>query len=227
METKTKIILIIVLILVIVGISIGAYFMIKSTDGGDPGGGSGGDPGGGSGGDPGGGSGEDSGGDSGGGSGGGSGGVNKYRYVRVIRDGNITNGTDGTVTLTELEVYSGGVNVALNKTGITKSSSYDEVNGTNNFPDTNLTDGVTTGFNAMSTNNSARFIEWVLLDLEQEYDIDRIVMYNRVDNADTWNRFENISIELSKTSTMEDVLKMEPLTLAQGNNATVEWDVKN
>src|SRR5210317_2463781 len=77
--------------------------------------------------------------------------VEKYRYVRIIRD---KDGNDHWMNLAEVEVFSGGTNVASGKT-VTASSKYEN---SDQFPHANLVDGNKTNF--AHTNNES--VEWFL-----------------------------------------------------------------
>ena len=94
--------------------------------------------------------------------------VKKYRYVRIIRD---KDGNDHAMNIAEVEVFSGGTNVASGKT-VTASSLHSP-----EYPHANLVDGNKTNFT--HTQNEA--LEYFQIDLGQDYDIEKVVIHNRAD----------------------------------------------
>ena len=137
--------------------------------------------------------------------------VDKYRYVRIYRD---KDGDDHWINLAEVEVFSGGVNVATGKT-VTASSMYAPA-----FPHANLVDGNKTNFAV--TQNEA--VEWFLIDLGQDYEIEKVVITNRTDCCQA--RLRNTKIQLSKSSDMTSPKESRVVTTAEAPNATVTWTVK-
>ena len=92
--------------------------------------------------------------------------VQKHRYVRITSD---KEGDDHPMNLAEVEVFSGGTNVAQCKT-VTASSLYDP-----QYPHANLVDGNKTNF--AHTHNEA--LEYFQIDLGQDYEIEKVVINNR------------------------------------------------
>jgi hypothetical protein len=137
--------------------------------------------------------------------------VEKYRYVRIYRD---KEGDDHWMNIAEVEVFSGGVNVASGKT-VTASSLYGA-----GFPHANLVDGNMTNF--AHTNNEA--VEWFLIDLGQDYEIEKVVITNRTDCCQA--RLRNTKIQLSKSSDMTSPKESRVVTTAEAPNAKVTWTVK-
>ena len=137
--------------------------------------------------------------------------VDKYRYVRIYRD---KDGDNHWINLAEVEVFSGGVNVATGKT-VTARSPYAP-----QFPPANLVDGNMTNF--AHTQNEA--VEWFLIDLGQDYEIERVVITNRTDCCQA--RLRNTKIQLSKSSDMTSPKESRVVTTAEAPNATVTWSVK-
>ena len=111
----------------------------------------------------------------------------KHRYVRITRD---KEGDDHWLNLTEVEVFSGGTNVARGKT-VTASSLYDP-----QYPHANLVDGNKTNF--VATQNEA--VEWFQIDLGQDYEIEKVVIHNRSDCCQ--GRLRNTKVQLSKSADM-------------------------
>jgi hypothetical protein len=139
--------------------------------------------------------------------------VDKYRYVRIYRDQDTTD-ANHWMNIAEVEVFSGGVNVASGKT-VTASSLYGA-----GFPHANLVDGNMTNF--AHTNNEA--VEWFLIDLGQDYEIEKVVITNRTDCCQA--RLRNTKIQLSKSSDMTSPKESRVVTTAEAPNAKVTWTVK-
>jgi len=78
----------------------------------------------------------------------------------------------GCLNIAEIEVYSGGVNVAKDKS-VTQSSMYDAAK----FPSSFLVDGDRTNF----AHTSCEDIGWMMIDLGADTTIEKIVVYNRTD----------------------------------------------
>jgi hypothetical protein len=143
---------------------------------------------------------------------GGSGGSSdppKYRYVRIIRD---KDGGDHWMNLAEVEVFSGGTNVASGKT-VTQSS----ISHPGTFDPPNLVDGNKTNF--AHTNNGA--VEWFLIDLGQDYDVEKVVITNRTDCCQ--GRLRNTKIQLSKAADMSSPKESRVVTTEEGPKATITW----
>ena len=135
----------------------------------------------------------------------------KHRYVRITRD---KEGTDHWMNPAEVEVFSEGTNVAQGKT-VTASSLYAA-----QFPHTNLVDGNKTNF--AHTNNEA--VEWFLIDLAQDYEIEKVVITNRT--ACCQARLRNTKIQLSKSSDMSSPTESKVITSSEAPSATITWTVK-
>jgi len=140
--------------------------------------------------------------------------IEKYRYVRIYRDQPAVLDAGGHwMNPAEVEVFSGGVNVAAGKT-VTGSSLYAA-----QFPHSNLVDGNKTNF--AHTNNAA--VEWFLIDLGEEYEIDSVVITNRTQCCQA--RMENTKIQLSKTSDMTTSEDSRVITKAEAPSASFTWTV--
>ena len=140
--------------------------------------------------------------------------VTKYRYVRVVRD---KDGDDlHPMNLAEVEVFSGGTNVASGKT-VTQSS----ISHPGTFDPPNLVDGDKTNF--AHTNNEA--LEWFQIDLGQEYDIEKVVITNRTDCCQ--DRLRNTKIQLSKSADMSSPKESRTVTTTEAPSATITWTPKN
>ena len=141
----------------------------------------------------------------------------KYRYVKIWRD---KDGDDHWMNLAEVEVFSGGVNVAEGKT-VTQSSIYNDTS----FPPKFLVDGDKNNF--AHTNNDE--LEWFLIDLGKKYEIEKVVITNR--QSCCQNRLRNTKIQLSKTEVrgfvnFEIVKESRAITVDESANTAVTWDVK-
>jgi len=133
-----------------------------------------------------------------------------YRYVRIYKDsGNYP------LNLSEVEVFSGGVNVALRKT-VTASSVYDETR----FPNSSLVDGIKTNANCAHTQTGS--VQWFLIDLGQDYEIEKVVITNRMDCCQ--ERLENTKIQLSKASDMSSPKESRAITATEAPSAVVTWN---
>ena len=140
--------------------------------------------------------------------------IEKYRYVRIYRDQPAVLDAGGHwMNPAEVEVFSGGVNVAAGKT-VTGSSLYAA-----QFPHSNLVDGNKTNF--AHTNNAA--VEWFLIDLGEEYEIDSVAITNRTQCCQA--RMENTKIQLSKTSDMTTSEDSRVITKAEAGSASFTWTV--
>jgi hypothetical protein len=78
---------------------------------------------------------------------------------------------DRPLNIAEIEVYSGGVNVAKNATKTESSSQY----SANSYKPTNLIDGNMSNF--AHTNNSGT--NWFKITLDKQYPIEKVMVYNR------------------------------------------------
>lgn len=137
--------------------------------------------------------------------------IKKYRYVRVGRT-NPDNG-DHWMNLAEVEVFSDGVNVASGKT-VTASNLYAP-----QFPNANLVDGNKGNF-AHTTNTATEYFD---IDLGQAYEIEKVVITNRVDCCQA--RARNTIIQLSESADMTSSKDSRAITTAEGPSATFTWDV--
>ena len=134
--------------------------------------------------------------------------VPKHRYVRITRD---KDGDDHHMNLAEVEVFSGGTNVAQGKT-VTASSLY-----ALQFPHANLVDGNKTNF--AHTNNEA--VEHFQIDLGQDYEIEKVVITNRTDCCQ--GRLRNTKVQLSKSADMSSPKESRVITTEEGPKATITW----
>tara|TARA_R110002074_G_scaffold85116_2_gene188390 strand:+ start:86 stop:607 length:522 start_codon:yes stop_codon:yes gene_type:complete len=140
--------------------------------------------------------------------------IEKYRYVRIYRDQPAVIHAGGHwMNPAEVEVFSGGVNVAAGKT-VTGSSLYAP-----QFPHSNLVDGNKTNF--AHTNNAA--VEWFLIDLGEEYEIDSVAITNRTGCCQA--RMENTKIQLSTSSDMTTSKDSRVITKAEAPSASFTWTV--
>jgi hypothetical protein len=140
--------------------------------------------------------------------------IKKYRYVRIYRDQPAVLDAGGHwMNPAEVEVFSGGVNVAAGKT-VTGSSLYMD-----QFPHSHLVDGIMDNF--AHTNNGP--VEWFLIDLGEEYEIDSVAITNRVGGSQA--RIENTKIQLSKTSDMTTSEDSRVITKAEAPSASFTWTV--
>jgi hypothetical protein len=141
--------------------------------------------------------------------------IKKYRYVRIYRDQPAVVDAGGHwMNPAEVEVFSGGVNVAAGKT-VTGSSLY----AGDRFPHSNLVDGNKKNF--AHTKNAA--VEWFLIDLGEEYEIESVVITNRTQCCQA--RMENTKIQLSKTSDMTTSEDSKVITKAEAVSASFTWTV--
>lgn len=139
--------------------------------------------------------------------------IEKYRYVRIYRDQPTVLDAGGHwMNPAEVQVFSGGVNVSQGKT-VTGSSLYAP-----QFPHSHLVDGVMDNF--AHTNNTA--VEWFLIDLGEEYEIEKVVITNRTSSK---ARMENTKIQLSKTSDMTTSEDSRVITKAEAPSASFTWTV--
>ena len=138
----------------------------------------------------------------------------KYRYVKVYRDKD-PDDDDHWMNMAEVEVFSGGVNVSRDKT-VTQSSIFND----KDFPPKFLVDGDKT--NSAHTNNDQ--LEWFLIDLGENYDIEKVVITNRHDCCQ--NRLRNTKIQLSKTADGTDAKESRAITADESMNTAIIWDVK-
>ena len=139
--------------------------------------------------------------------------IKKYRYVRIYREmPTVLHAGGHFMNLAEVEVFSGGVNVAAGKT-VTGSSLY-----STSYPHSKLVDGIMDNFT--HTKNEA--VEWFLIDLGEEYEIDSVVVTNR---ATSRARMENTKIQLSKTSDMTTSKDSRVITKAEAPSASFTWTV--
>ena len=133
-----------------------------------------------------------------------------YRYVRIIRN---KDGDDHWLNLAEVEVFSEGTNVARGKT-VTASTKY---NNSDQFPHSNLVDGNKTNF--AHTQNEP--VEWFVIDLGQNYEIEKVVITNRTDCCQ--GRLRNTKIQLSKAADISSPTESRVITTEEGPKATITW----
>jgi hypothetical protein len=163
--------------------------------------------------------------DAGAGAGAGAGGadtpiVEKYRYVKIFRD-KAKMGAAGIpwlgnhhLNLMEAKVMSGGENIAFQK-NITSSSTHAGLSGGR------LVDGDMT---TMAHTETAD-IEWFLIDLGAEYEIDQVEIYNRTDPGGSFARIRGVQIQLSKNADMSNSIESDFVSVAQAALATpkITW----
>ena len=95
-----------------------------------------------------------------------------YTYAKSIWFGyENSSWNNRPLNIAEIEVYSGGVNVAKNATKTESSSQY----SSNNFKPKNLIDGNMSNF--AHTNNSGT--NWFKITLDKQYPIEKVMVYNR------------------------------------------------
>tara|TARA_Y100000389_G_C17196898_1_gene381658 strand:+ start:32 stop:643 length:612 start_codon:yes stop_codon:yes gene_type:complete len=125
--------------------------------------------------------------------------VEKYRYVKIMRD-KAEMGAAGVpwlgnhhLNLMEAKVMSGGENIAFQK-NTTSSSTHAGLSGGR------LVDGDMT---TMAHTDTAD-VEWFLIDLGAEYEIDQVEIYNRTDPGGSFARTRGVQIKISKNADMSD-----------------------
>jgi hypothetical protein len=123
----------------------------------------------------------------------------KARYVKIIRD-KAGMGAAGVpvlgnhhLNLMEAKVMSGGENIAFQK-NTTSSSTHAGLSGGR------LVDGDMTTM-AHTENGD---VEWFLIDLGAEYEIDQVEIYNRTDSGGSFARTRGVQIKISKNADMSD-----------------------
>jgi len=125
--------------------------------------------------------------------------VEKYRYVKIIRDkpamgaAGIPGLGNHHLNLMEAKVMSGGENIAFQK-NTTSSSTHAGLSGGR------LVDGDMT---TMAHTEDAD-VEWFLIDLGAEYEIDQVEIYNRTDPGGSFARTRGVQIKISKNADMSD-----------------------
>lgn len=113
---------------------------------------------------------------------------NKFRYIRDYTNGSTSNSNNHWV---EIEVYSGGVNVALNKPVIGSSAE------NTSYPYSRITDGILTSSTyagAVSTG-----LQYVEIDLGDEYEIDYVKVYHYYADGRTYNATKTVLYDTSRT----------------------------
>lgn len=140
--------------------------------------------------------------------------VEKYRYVKIMRD-KAEMGAAGVpwlgnhhLNLMEAKVMSGGENIAFQK-NTTSSSTHAGLSGGR------LVDGDMT---TMAHTDTAD-VEWFLIDLGAEYEIDQVEIYNRTDAGGSFARTRGVQIKISKNADMSDSVDSGILQVSQ-----VEFD---
>jgi Leucine-rich repeat (LRR) protein len=131
----------------------------------------------------------------------------KYRYVMIRREKTYD---DHYLNLAEVEVYSGGTNIARGKT-VTASSVYRK-----DYVPSRLTDGSRSS--VAHTLNDA--VEWFKIDLGESSFVDEVVIYNRRDCCK--ERAENIKIHLSVDGTT-DLKVSDPISTEQAVKLKFTW----
>ena len=125
--------------------------------------------------------------------------VEKYRYVKIIRDkpgmgaAGVPALSNHHLNLMEAKVMSGGENIAFQK-NTTSSSTHAGLSGGR------LVDGDMT---TMAHTENAD-VEWFLIDLGAEYEIDQVEIYNRTDPGGSFARTRGVQIKISKNADMSD-----------------------
>ena len=109
------------------------------------------------------------------------------RYVRVQAG----PGVNAELNFSELEVYADGGNLALNKSTSAASQYSDE------FAASKAVDGITDGVNTYSSLEKTN--QWWEVDLGQEYDIEKIVIYNRTSAPARLNGYQLVILDAAKT----------------------------
>jgi hypothetical protein len=143
--------------------------------------------------------------------------VEKYRYVMIRREKTYA---DHWLNLAEVEVYSGGTNIARGKT-VTASSVYPYA-PTAAAP--RLVDG--NQKNVAATDDGE--VEWFKIDLGESSFVDEVVIYNRSDDCDPNQPFrcqlqaQNIRIHLSTDGTT-DLKVSDPISKEQAVKLKFTW----
>ena len=150
--------------------------------------------------------------------------VEKYRYVKIIRDkakmgaAGIPGLGNHHLNLMEAKVMSGGENIAFQK-NTTSSSTHAGLSGGR------LVDGDMT---TMAHTEDAD-IEWLLIDLGAEYEIDQVEIYNRTDPGGSFARTRGVQIQLSKNADMSNPKESGFIQVAQiaFENPKLTWVPKD
>jgi hypothetical protein len=136
--------------------------------------------------------------------------VEKYRYVKIFRDrakmgaAGIAGLANHHLNLMEAKVMSGGENIAFQK-NTTSSSTHAGLSGGR------LVDGDMT---TMAHTENAD-IEWFLIDLGAEYEIDQVEIYNRTDPGGSFARTRGVQIKISKNADMSDSVESDFIQVSQ------------
>jgi len=141
--------------------------------------------------------------------------TNVGRYVRVIRYKNMS---DHFLNIAQVQVFGYGKNFALGKK-VTASSLYP------GFPPSNIVNGGVNRLNNFAHTQNGE-IEWFLIDLGDEYPIERVFVYNRRDCCK--QRLQNVRIQISKYPDMRNPLQSDliPSKLARDGIDAIRWDPK-
>ena len=150
--------------------------------------------------------------------------IEKYRYVKIIRDkakmgaAGIPGLGNHHLNLMEAKVMSGGENIAFQK-NTTSSSTHAGLSGGR------LVDGDMT---TMAHTEDAD-IEWLLIDLGAEYEIDQVEIYNRTDPGGSFARTRGVQIQLSKNADMSNPKESGFIQVAQiaFENPKLTWVPKD
>jgi hypothetical protein len=129
--------------------------------------------------------------------------------IKVELDGN-----DRVLSISELEVYSGGKNVAL-KGKASQSSAYDA----SKFPPEKAIDGVNTGEYPDFTHTKDQPAPSFTLVLDKAYPIDLVKIYNRVGYE---SRMDKMTVTITNSETGDSVVQH---FLKTGRYS--EWKVPN
>jgi hypothetical protein len=136
--------------------------------------------------------------------------IEKYRYVKIIRDkagmgaAGIAGLSNHHLNLMEAKVMSDGENIAFQKK-TTSSSIHAGLEGGR------LVDGDMTTM--AHTEND--LVEWLLIDLGAEYEIDQVELYNRTDPGGSFARTSGVQIQLSKNADMSNPKESGLIQVAQ------------
>jgi len=109
------------------------------------------------------------------------------------------DGSDRVLSISELEVYSGGKNVAPNGK-VSQSSAYDA----SKFPPERAIDGVNTGEYPDFTHTEEEATPSFVLVLDKAYPIDSIKIYNRVGYE---CRMDKMTITITNSETGETLVQ--------------------
>jgi hypothetical protein len=115
---------------------------------------------------------------------------NKIRYVRDYTNGSSANAGNHWV---EIEVYSGGVNVASGKPVIGSSAE------NASYPYSRVTDGITTATSTTYASSIATGLQYVEIDLGAEYEIEYVRVYHYHADGRTYNATKTVLYDESRS----------------------------